>query len=311
MYHSHALGGEAQRGVGKQHVVVNQGGAVAHFHKDVLAHHAALQPAGERGLLVVVQQVLGDAGALGLPVAPNAHGAVVDAVAAENHVDGGVQLNAGNLGAAQLHHVVDVVDVVVLDDGEHSAHAADDAALLAVVDVAAAHDVAAHVLLQPAVVLAAAHGVTLHLGGGLHVLHGEVVVVVGVQVLAQGDACALGVGNLAVLNNPALGPVGADHAVLVGGGRGPGGGGLVDVKAAYSDVAHAGLRGHKALPAHVDFHVFLVGVLALEVAVEHGVLPILLGVPLVGGSLGLPGAGVHLALEALLNGAGLVHGLVV
>ena len=99
---------------------------------------------GKGGPLVVVEQVLGDAGTLGLPVAPNAHGAVVDVVAAVYHVDGGVHLDAGNLRAPQLHHVVDVVDVVVLNKGEHASHPADDTSLLAVVDVAPPHDVAAN-----------------------------------------------------------------------------------------------------------------------------------------------------------------------
>ena len=40
-----------------------------------------------------------------------------------------------NLRSAQLHHIVDVMDVVVLDDAEHTAHPADDTALLTVVDV--------------------------------------------------------------------------------------------------------------------------------------------------------------------------------
>ena len=246
-----------------------------------------------------------------LPVAPDAHGAVVDVVAAEDDVDRGVQLDAGDLGAAELHHVVDVVDVVVLNDGEHRAHAADDAALLAVVDVAAAHDVAAHILLQPAVILAAAHGVALHLGGALHVLHGEVVVVVRVKILAQRDAGALAVADLAVLDDPALGPVRADHAVLVGGGRRPSGGGLVDVEAAHGDVANARLGGHEALAAHVDLHVLLVRVLAVEVGVNHGLAAVLFGVPLPAGRLRLPGVGVHLGLQAFLDAGRLIKRLVV
>ena len=239
---------------------------MANLHKDVLAHHASLEGLGKVRLLVVVQQVLGDAGALGLPVTPDAHGAVVDVVAAEDHVDGGVHLDAGDLGAAQLHHVVDVVDMVVLDHRENAAHAPDDAALLAVVDVAPADDVAAHVLLQPAVVLPAADGIPLHLGGGFDVLSGEVVVVVRVAVFAQGDSGAFGVGNFAVLNDPALGPVRTDHAVLVGGGRGPGGGRLGDAEPADGDVVQAGLAGVEAETADVDLHIFRVGVLALELA---------------------------------------------
>ena len=311
VHHRHALGGQAQRRIGEQDVVVDQRRAMADFDKDILAHHAALELLGELRLLVVVQQVLGDAGALGLPVAPDAHGAVVDVVAAEGDVDGGVHLDARDLGAAELHHVVDVVDVVVLDEREHAAHAADDAALLAVVDVAAADDVAADLLLQPAVVLAAADGVALHLRGALDMLEGEIVVVVRVAVFADRDARALAVGDLAILNDPALGPVGADHAVLIGGGRGPGGGGLLDAEAADRDVADAGLLRHEAFAADVDLDLLGVGVLALEVRIDHGLAAVLLGVPLVDGGFRLPGALVHFALCALFDAGGLVQHFIV
>ena len=76
------------------------------------------------------KQVLGNAGALRLPVTPDTHGAVMDVVAADSHVDGCVHLDAGNLGSALLHHVIDVMDVVVLNDAEYTAHTADDTALL-------------------------------------------------------------------------------------------------------------------------------------------------------------------------------------
>ena len=191
---------------------------MAHLHKDILAHHAALELLGKGGPLVVVEKVLGDAGALGFPVAPNAHGAVVDVVAAVHHIDGCVHFDAGDLRASQLHHIVDMVDVVVLNQGEHTTHPANDAALLAVVDVAPAHDVAAHLLLQPAVILSPADGVPFHLGGAFHVFVGKVVVVFRVVIFAQGNACALGVGDVTVLNDPALGPVGTNHPILVGSG---------------------------------------------------------------------------------------------
>ena len=214
-----------------------------------------------------MEQVLGDPRPLRFPVAPDAHGAVVDVVSPEDDVNGGVELDAGDFGAAQLHHIVDVMDMVVLNDREHPAHTADDSPLLAVVDVAPADDVAAHLLFEPAMVLAAAYGVPFHLGGALHVFDREVVVVFRVQVLAQGNPRALAVADLAVFDDPALGPVGADHAVLESGGGSPGCGGLGDVEAADSDIPYAGFGGHKALPAYVDLHRFLVGVFPLEVGV--------------------------------------------
>src|SRR5699024_11956945 len=67
-----------------------------------------------------------------------------------------------------------VVDVVVFNQGKDPAHPADDAALLAVVNVAAANDMAADFFLQPAMVLPAANGIPLHLGGALEVVMGEI-----------------------------------------------------------------------------------------------------------------------------------------
>ena len=93
-------------------------------------------------------------------------------------------------------------------------------------DIAAADDVASHVFLQPAMILAAAYGVTFHLRGALYMFVGEVMVVVRIQIFSKGNAGAFAVGDLAVLNDPALAPMGADHSVLIGGRRRPGGSGL-------------------------------------------------------------------------------------
>ena len=49
-----------------------------------------------------MQQILGYAGTLSLPVAPYAHDAVMDMVAADSPVYGSVKLDACGLGAAEL-----------------------------------------------------------------------------------------------------------------------------------------------------------------------------------------------------------------
>jgi len=90
---------------------------------------------------------------------------VVDVVSSECHVNGGVDLDARDFGATQLLHGVDVMDVVIFDHGENCAHATYDTGLLAVVNMAAAHDMRADFFFEPAVVLTAANGVTLHLCG--------------------------------------------------------------------------------------------------------------------------------------------------
>ena len=56
---------------------------MAHLDEDILAFHAAFGPCAEIRTVVVVQQVLRDARALRLPVAPDAHRAVMDMVAAD------------------------------------------------------------------------------------------------------------------------------------------------------------------------------------------------------------------------------------
>ena len=56
-----------------------------------------------------------------------------------------------------------------------------------------ADDMAADFLLEPAVILPAAHRVAFHLGGALHVLCIEVHVILRVEVLAQRDTAALAV----------------------------------------------------------------------------------------------------------------------
>ena len=65
------------------------------------------------------------------------------------------------------------------------AHTADDTALLTVMDVVSADDVAADLLLQPSMILAAAYGVALHLGRALDLLISKVVVVVRVAGICR------------------------------------------------------------------------------------------------------------------------------
>ena len=306
-----ALAGHHDGGLRKEDVVVDQGRAVPHLDEHVRVEHGAPGLSDPLRAVVVVHQVLGDPRALGLPVAPHAHDAMVDMVAADRHVDGRVELDPGGLRAAQLLGVADVVDVAVLDQGEHAAHPAHDTGLLTVVDVAAADDMVAHVLLQPAVVLPPANGVPLHLGGALHVPGGEIHVVFRIAVLSEGDPAAAAVGDLAVLDDPATAPVRPDHAVLIRGGGGPGGGRLGNLKAADRDVVYAGFVRQEAVAAHADLHLLPVGIETAEVRKEDRPAVLLPGEPFVPGLLRLPGAGVRLAGETLLQGHGLVHHAIV
>ena len=163
-------------------------------------------------------------------------------------------------------------------------------------DIISADDMAADFLLQPSMILAAAYGITLHLSRTLDLLVGKVMVVVRVEVFADGNTGAFTVRNVTVLNDPALTPVRADHAVLESSRRCPGRRCFIDIESADGDVAHTGLRREEALAAYVDLDVLLVRILALEICIDNSLvcLRILLGVPFVHGLFRYPAALVDL-----------------
>ena len=232
----------------------------------------------EQVAVVAVEEVARDAGALRLPVEPGAERAVVDAVVADDDVDRGVQLDAGDLVAVELALERDVVDVVVLDRREHAAEVADDAVLAAVVDRVAADDVRADVLAVPADLAGGEHRLELVLVAGL-VAAQRRVVVARRGLLAERDGRALRVVDDVVLDDPALRPVGADEAGLVGGRRGPRAGGLRQLEAAHGDVVDVVLGGIEDGAAHVDLDELRVRVGAVEVRPDRRVVRADLGVP--------------------------------
>ena len=286
--HCNALRRHAKGYVRKQKVIVDQGRAMSNLDENVLTHHAALQLLSKFRTLIVMHQILRNTRALCLPVRPNAHGAVMNIISSHRHVDCRVQLDASDLRTAQLHHVVDVMNVIVLNDREHAAHTANDAALLAIMNVVAANDMTANLLLEPAMILSATNCVTLHLRSTLNMLEGKIMIVCGIIILTDTDTSALTVTDFAVLNDPALRPVRADHTVLECRGRRPGRCCLADLKAADCNIANARLRREEALPANVDLDQLLIRILVLEIHIKYRASILLLCIPLINGILGHP-----------------------
>ena len=132
------------------------------------------------------------------------------------------KLDTGDLSPAELRHVVDVVYVVVLNDAEHCAHAADDPALLAVVDVAATDDVAANF---PSAIHGTGRGRPRRAPSGraFYMLMGEYCSLSGSRYFAERNAGAFAVIDFAVFYDPPLAPVRPYHSVLESSGRSPGG----------------------------------------------------------------------------------------
>ena len=101
-----------------------------------------------------------------------------------------MEFDSGNLRSSKLLHVVNVMNMVILYDREYAAHTSNDAGLLTVVDVTAAHDVGADGLFCPAVILCTAYRISLHLRRAFHVFGEKVVVIVFLRIVSEGDSTA-------------------------------------------------------------------------------------------------------------------------
>lgn len=160
----------------------------------------------------------------------------MDMITPHDDIDRGMHLDAGDLGAAKLHHVIDVMNVIVLDNAEDTTHTSNDSALLTVVNIVAADNVAPYFFLQPSVILAAAYRIALHLCGALHMFCRKEMVVCRITIFAERNTGALAAPDLAVLYYPAFGPVRAYHSILICGRQTAGRRGLVDIETADRDV---------------------------------------------------------------------------
>ena len=68
-----------------------------------------------------MEEVTRNPGALTLPVKPYASYTIMDMVVPYDDIDSRMELNASKLSASYISLVIDIVDVVILDHGEHTA----------------------------------------------------------------------------------------------------------------------------------------------------------------------------------------------
>ena len=92
----HSLGTLPERKPGKEQIIINKRRAMAYFYIQILTGAGILLP------MVIMEQVSGNPGSLGLPVQPYPPVAMVDMVAAYHCVDGAVQFDAAQFRAAEL-----------------------------------------------------------------------------------------------------------------------------------------------------------------------------------------------------------------
>ena len=306
VHHGDTLGAKACGVIREQQIVVNQGGPVADLYKYILAHFQVVDNFCTVRWGVVVEKVLGDPGALGLPVQPQTAGAVVDVIAADDGINSGMELDAADFGTIQLLLIIDVVNVIVLNQGEGTAEMAYDARLAAVMDVAVPYDVGADGLLVPTFVDGTADDVPFVLGSALFGVVAPLVLIAGLQILSNGDAAASCLENFTVLNDPALAPMGTDHAILEGRGWSPGAGAAADSETIQGDVIPASLAGEKTIPADIDFNTMLLWIPSTEICENNRCFFTNLGIPAAGGqvfaAVQRPGSGPAISKKNLLQG---------
>ena len=232
----------------------------------------------EQVAVVAFEDIGAHAQALRLPVEPHAEGALVQVVVVHIGIDGGVQLDAAQLVPVKLVPGADAEDLVAVNFAERRPHVPHDAVLAAVVDLIPPHDVRADLFFAPAGRERLEHRLQLVLVARLSAPFGEVVVARRL-LFAQTDAAALGVVDDIVFDHPALAPVGADDAPLLGRGRRPGRCRLRHFKAADGDVVYPRPFGEEACLAHVELDEGGVGVGTLEVGVQHRLLFARLRIP--------------------------------
>ena len=232
-------------------------------------------------------------------------------VPAIDDINGCMHLDAADLCASEILLIVDMMDMVVLDHREHATQMSHDPGLATVVDMTASDDMASHRLLRPTLVLRLHDIVTFGLRAVLGIAGRPLIVIVGLQVFPEGDAGASGIGDFTILNDPALGPVRSDHAVLICRGRRPLGRCLLDGKPGKCDITPSFRRRIKAVASHIKFNIFRVGIFPAEIGVDHRLFffLILLGIPFEDRPfVRFPGLFERLRIQDLLQRQHLIHG---
>ena len=111
-----------------------------------------------------MEKVARDTGPLGFPVQPESTGAVVNVIPADHRIDGCMEFDPCDLIAAKVPIRVDVMDMVILDEGKSTAHVSHNSRLTAMVDMAVTDDVRSDGFFGPAFIYALAYRFPLCLG---------------------------------------------------------------------------------------------------------------------------------------------------
>ena len=96
-----------------------------------------------------MEKVLGYSGSLCLPVQPDSSRAVVDMVSAEYDIDGCMHFNPADFCTGQILLIINMMNMVILNQGKYASQMPYDSCLAAVVNIAPSDNMMADVFLCP------------------------------------------------------------------------------------------------------------------------------------------------------------------
>jgi len=115
----------------------------------------------------------------------------MNVVSSENDINCGMEFYAGNFGSTKLMHIVYVVNMVIFNDREHATHTTYNTGLFTVMNITSSYYMSANGFLCPTIVLGTAYCITLHLSRTFYMLVEEVVVIVFLGIVTEGNTATL------------------------------------------------------------------------------------------------------------------------
>ena len=195
---------------------------MTYFNKNILAHHTTFQLFSKCRTLIVMEQVLRKSCTLSFPITPDSHSTMMNMISSHNNINCSMHFNSGNFCSAQFHHIVDMVNMIILNNTEYTTHTPDNTSLLTVVDIVSADNMTSYFFLKPAMILSTAYRVSFHLSLTLNIFISKIMIIFRIIIFSKRNSCTFAVRNFAVLNDPSFTPVRPDHAILISCRRCPG-----------------------------------------------------------------------------------------
>ena len=250
--------------------------------------------------MIVMKQILCDPCSLCFPVAPDTHCTMMKMIPSYRHIDRCMQLDTCHFRTCKLLHIVDMMDMVVLDHGENTAHSADNTCLFTMMDMTSADNMPSYGFFRPSVILSSADCISFHLRCTLYMLIGEIMIIFRIVIFSKGNTAAFTVTDLTVLDDPSFCPVRSDHTILISCRRCPCGSCFIDIKSTDCNIIYMVFRWHKAVAADIDLHLFHTGIFSLKIRINNCFLSILFCIPFVYGPFRFPGMYINLTFDTLL-----------